>query len=210
MICIQILFELFQQYLSLLDIFASSDITSTIIVIIIVFAVIALIQASSRSIKDVHSHWHHMFETIPFSPGEFYEMLERDISEKGIAGISFSKIKHSEGGIISANRIYLRVKYKEYMMDICAAPFAKQEFFVSWWLGGDGFTLRDFLMNIPIIGGLFKRREKTFYEQDTEIMFKETVALCVKNTITSLVEVKGSRQIDIYDWKGSNLQFKNN
>lgn len=182
----------------------------TNIVLLILFALVlyAVFNANSRAIKVVHSHWHHMFETVPFTPMEFYQSLQKEIEQKGIPGLSFTSIKHSEGGILSANREYLRVRFRDYMMDICAAPFAKESFFVSWWLGDVGVTFRDILTGIPMIGRLFNRREKTFYEQDTEIMFKETVARSVKNTIESLSESKGVRQPDLTDWRGSAIEFK--
>lgn len=186
-------------------------IKNILLLLLIVFVVLGFIKASSRSIKVVHSHWHHMFETRSFTPEEFYEALQSNIAEKEIEKLAISRITHSEGGLVlSANRIYLRVKFKDYMMDICAAPFAKEAFFVSWWLGDAGITFRDFLISIPVIGRLFSRREKTFYEQDTAIMFKEMVAICVKETIEQLTETKGMRLTDVLDWTGTAVAFNNN
>ena len=178
--------------------------------VIFLIAVYALIKANRRSIKVVHAHWHHMFETRPFTPEEFYEALKAEINKKGIEKLSLYKTSYSEGGfLMSANRIYLRAQYRGNMMDICSAPFAKEAFFVSWWLGEAGLSFRDFLISIPVIGKLFTRREKTFYEHDTEIMFKETIARCVKDTIEQLTETKGQRRSDMLDWKGTDIQFKN-
>lgn len=188
---------------------SDEELIKNILILLIVFFIIyGIIKANSRSIKVVHSHWHHMFETRSFTPEEFYEALQEDIAEKEVEKLLISRITHSEGGLVlSANRTYLRVKFREYIMDICAAPFAKEAFFVSWWLGDAGITFRDFLMCIPVIGRLFSRREKTFYEQDTAIMFKEMVASCVKDTIEQLTETKGVRLTDITDWKGTAIQF---
>lgn len=184
-----------------------SEIGKWILILFFILLIYGFIKVSTRSIKVVHSHWHHLFEDRPFEPGEFYDHLKQAIGEKGMEGVQFSDITHSEGGLVSAKRLYLRVQFRQYMMDICAAPFAKEGFFVSWWLGDAGFTLRDILISIPVIGRLFSRREKTFYELDTEIMFKETVAGCVKGTIEGLTTTKGVRLPAIADWKGSELQF---
>jgi hypothetical protein len=204
------LLEIFQPVF-LFDEFGSSDyrlVKNIFLLLLLIFIVYALVKVSSRNIKVVHSHWHSMLETRPFTPEEFYEALQKQIAEKEVEKLSISRISHSEAGfVISANRTYLRVKFREYMMDICAAPFAKEEFFVSWWLGDAGFTFRDFLISIPVIGRLFSRREKTFYELDTEIMFKETVARSVKDTIEQLTETKGMRLPDLSDWRGTALQF---
>lgn len=196
------------QWSLLLDLPFESGFKTAIILTFLVVLAYTLIKVNSRSIKVVDSHWHYMFETIPFTPLEFYESVEKMVSAKEIEGLTYTNIKHSERGLLSANRVYLRIKFREYMMDICAAPFAKESFFVSWWLGDAGVTLRDYLMAIPVIGRLFSRREKTFYEKDTEIMFKETVARCVKDTIEELTKEKGLRQFDLSGWKGSDIQFK--
>jgi hypothetical protein len=207
MISIQTLFGFVQS----IFLFSNSEeelIKNILILLFIVLVVYGIIKANSRSIKVVHSHWHHMFETRSFTPEEFYEALQKDIAEKEVEKLLISRITHSEGGLVlSANRTYLRVKFREYMMDICAAPFAKEAFFVSWWLGDAGISFRDFLISIPVIGRLFNRREKTFYEQDTAIMFKEMVARSVKDTIEQLTETKGIRLTDMDDWKGTAIQF---
>jgi hypothetical protein len=202
---LQFIQELFQTTF-LLSMPGGDEITTTLTLIVVGLIAYAAIKATKRSIRVVHAHWHHMFDTRPFASKEFYEYLKNGIVEKGIEGISFKGITHSERGILSAQRVYLRINYREYMIDICAAPFAKDAFFVSWWLGDAGITFRDFLISIPVIGRLFNRREKTFYEQDTEIMFKEIVSGCVKDTIEKLTEEKGQR-INIPDWKGSDIKF---
>ena len=207
MTSLQLIPEIFQT-IFLLSMPDGDEITTALTLIVFGLCAYGVIKATKRSIRVVHAHWHHMFDTRPFEPKEFYEQLKTGISEKGIEGISFKGITHSERGILSAQRVYLRINYREYMIDICAAPFAKEAFFVSWWLGDAGITFRDILISIPIIGRLFNRREKTFYEQDTEIMFKEIVAGCVKDTIEKLTAEKGQR-LNIADWRGSDIKFNN-
>lgn len=202
-----ILFDFF-KWTFLIDMPTESGFKDFFVLLLFGLLIYALIKVSGRSIKVVHAHWHYMFDTHPFTPLEFYDSLKVAIGEKEINGASFVSINHSERGLLSANREYLRVKFREYMMDLCAAPFAKESFFVSWWLGDAGITFRDYLTTIPVIGRLFNRREKTFYEQDTEIMFKETVARCVKDTIEQLTQSKGLRQPDLSGWKGSDIQFQ--
>lgn len=206
MTSMQTLLEFFQPVF----LFSDSDVsavTNVAVVLLLIFLLYGLVKASSKSIKVVHSHWHHLFDTRPFEPMEFYDTLKKLIDANGIQGLSFSNITHSESGLLSAKRTYLRVTYRGYIMDICAAPFAKEAFFVSWWLGDTGVTFRDYLSSIPVIGRLFTRREKTFYELDTEIMFKETVAHCVKSTVEGLTETKGVRLSNITDWNGTAIKF---
>jgi hypothetical protein len=161
----------------------------------------AFLAVRRRKIRNVHSHWHHLFETRLFAPLEFYHTLQDVLNEKGMHEVTFYSVIHSEKGLLSANREYLRIKYKEYLIDVCAAPFAKEALFVSWWLGDGGITFRDILIHTPLLGWLFKRRPKTFYEQDTELMFKEMTARCIKETIEMVTQTKGVRLTDAIDWE---------
>ena len=172
------------------------------------FIVYAVFAVLTRNIKNVHSHWHHMFESKPFAPLEFYETLKKRLDEKGIEGISYYSVTHSERGLLSAKRVYLRIKFREYIIDVCAAPFAKEAFFVSWWLGDAGNIVRDLLMRIPTIGKLFEPGDKTFFEQDTEIMFKEMASMCIKDAIEQLTQEKGTRLTDSIDWKINDRPLK--
>jgi hypothetical protein len=154
--------------------------------------------------KTILSHWHHRYDEPPFSSNEFYTRIKELLQTKGIRYVSYSNVVYSEGGLLSANREYLRIKYKEFVFDICAAPFGTG-YFVSWWLGEMGDPIRDLLINLPIFGKLFKKRQKTFFEHDTAIMFKETVGECVKEAIEQLTNTKGLRNLAEADLKEYNL-----
>jgi hypothetical protein len=65
----------------------------------------------------------------------FYASLEAALDRRRIPDISLWRVDWSEGGIFSAKREYLRVRRKDYLFDVCAAPFGSG-FFVSWWLTG--------------------------------------------------------------------------
>ena len=170
-----------------------------LIIVFVVIAVYSLIK-SSGILKTVLSHWHHRFEEVPFSPQEFYAGVEKAMKAKEMNHVAFSYITYAEGGLLSPNRQYLRIEYQTFIYDICAAPFAKG-FFVSWWLGETGEPIRDFFINLPVIGKLFNRRKKTFFELDTEMMFKEMVSACVKETIEQLTTATGVRNLNDLNWK---------
>jgi hypothetical protein len=173
------------------------------ILIIFVLGLVAFMQGL-KMLKETLGHWHHRFDNIPFSSQEFYTTLEETLSRRGVEGIETSRTTYAQGGILSPSREYLRIRYNEFVYDVCAAPFAKG-YFVSWWMGELGSPLRDFFRNLPFIGKLFNRRAKTFYELDTEIMFKETISLCVKEAIDTLTESKGVRKLMDTDWQESRL-----
>lgn len=169
-----------------------------IFIILFVICIYAVIKGS-RILKTVLSHWHHPFESVPFSSQELYAAVEAAMKAKEI-NLATSRISYAQGGILSPNREYLRIQYNEFVYDICAAPFGKR-YFVSWWLGETGNPIRDFFTNLPIIGKLFTKRKKTFFELDTEIMFKETVSSCVREAIEGLTQTKGLRMLVDADWK---------
>jgi hypothetical protein len=152
-----------------------------LIVIILVLLIIYIIKKNER-IDIVSSADQQAFEGMRFSTQEFYALTETLIKEKEIPSLTLCRVEHQVGGLFSGKRQYLRVKYKEYFFDICAAPFA-MDFFVSWRQGQ--------LQQIKVA----KRRYKTFYEQDTESMFKASVKLCLERAIQQITEAKGVRQI---------------
>lgn len=170
-----------------------------LLIVFVIIAIYSLVKGASM-LDTILSHWHHRFDIIPFSPQEFYQGIVDSLKAKEINHVSISRISYAQGGLLSPNREYLRIQYKTYIYDICAAPFAKG-FFVSWWLGETGNLFRDFFINLPVIGKLFTRRKKTFFELDTEMMFKEMVTSCVKDTIEQLTKIKGMRNLNEADWK---------
>lgn len=172
----------------------------TILIILLVLLIVYAILRSQTVIQNILSHWHHHFDTAPFSSQEFYQGLATSISTKCMTHVTVSMTNYSQGGLLSPRRDYLQIRYKDYVFNICAAPFAK-EYFVSWWLCELKDVSGDFFRRIPIIGLLFTKRRKTFFEIDTEIMFKETISSCIKETIEQLTEAKGLRKIADTEWK---------
>lgn len=87
-----------------------------------------------RSLETpVFAHWHKLVPDFSTSPLEFYAALETALAKREIPELSTSRIEYHESGIVSALRIYLRVKRKKLAFDVCAAPFGTS-FFFSWWL----------------------------------------------------------------------------
>lgn len=64
-----------------------------------------------------------------FSPKEFYDRVENEIHAKKLPGLSISRVGHSEGGLLSDKRIYLRILRERFVFDTCAAPFGTEFFF---------------------------------------------------------------------------------
>lgn len=147
-------------------------------------------------IPIILSQWHHSFNKLQFSSQEFYSAVEQALQAKEIPKIQFRRVSFSEGGLLSSKREYLRVTRKEYVFDICAAPFGT-DFFVSWWHGKTVGPLIEFTSRIPWLGNIiFKLSSmKSYYQLDSENMFKGAVRGSVLEAIDKVTTTKGLRSL---------------
>ncbi len=82
---------------------------------------------SSRA--EVFSHWGTVLPGIQFSAQEFYAKIEAVIRERQGPGVEFLRVQHSEAGLLSHRREYLRVVLQRQVFDVCASGFGKDYFF---------------------------------------------------------------------------------
>ena len=78
---------------------------------------------------EVFNHWGTALRGIRLSAQEFYEKLENEIRTRSWPGVEVLRILHSEAGLLSHKREYLRVIRQRQVFDICAAPFGNDYFF---------------------------------------------------------------------------------
>jgi hypothetical protein len=78
---------------------------------------------------DVLSHWYTLVENFNISCKEFYAAVEGELARLQVPGLEMSRVDFSEGGILSANREYLRMSRERLVFDICDAPFGTSYFF---------------------------------------------------------------------------------
>ena len=102
-----------------------------------------------------------------------------------------------EGNIFSSRRWYLRVTWKEYQYDICAAPFGKG-FFLSWWLLYKNSLLQILILKIPFIGFWLQKKlfPTTYYKIDTASMFMSYAQQSVLNVLDNIATTKGIRMLN--------------
>jgi hypothetical protein len=84
--------------------------------------------------RQPSGHWSTLVEGLQASPQECYAAIEEAIRRREIPDVRTSRVTFKEGGVLSSERIYLRVGRKMLGFDICAAPFGNG-FFFSWWQG---------------------------------------------------------------------------
>ena len=162
-----------------------------------------------RSFGNIHSRWHRTFK-FQFSTKEFYEAISEAIRNSGIEKTVVYEVAHaSSSSIVSSNRLYLQVTRGDQMFLICAAPFANG-FFVSWWLGEPLNFMKDLIPRIPKIGPALAMYiyRKTFYEMDTDDMFKDCIRECVNEVVDKIANTKGVRTMSELESKPTYIPLK--
>ncbi len=144
-------------------------------------------------ISQMLSHWGHLFPYFNMSSDKFYSQVTEIIKSHQMPDTKIERVKHKEGGMFSASREYLRVKYFDLVFDICAAPFGK-DFFISWWLYETESAMRS-LLKFTKAGDYLNERaaKRSFFEADEESMFRACVHQCVLEAIDAVMEEKGAR-----------------
>lgn len=152
--------------------------------------------------KVYHSNWHHLISDFSFSSKKFYSLLKEELSKQGITGIHFEQKKLREGNIFSSKRLYLRIHWKDYHFDLCAAPMGKG-FFFSWWLIFNLSILELLIYFIPFIGGWLLKKffTITYYKIDTATTFMKTTHRAVLAVIDELTVEQGVRYMNTEERK---------
>jgi hypothetical protein len=101
----------------------------------------------------VLSHWDRLHENLQESPQAFYQGVEEALQRREIPNAKISRVEHKEGGVLSAQRLYLRVEREQLVFDICGAPFGTG-FFTSWWLAEPKMDLNP-ILKLFIMFGFF-------------------------------------------------------
>ncbi|QEC77388.1 hypothetical protein [Mucilaginibacter ginsenosidivorax] len=142
-----------------------------------------------------HSHSYQHFEDLQLSAKDFYAALEARIASYQFPDVECRVVERHEDSILSSKRQYLQIEHHYLSYLVCAAPFGRS-FFISWYLeqSEDGFTLA--LRKIPILRWLVPS-EKTYYQIDSELMFKNSIENIVKAAVHKLMVEHGYRQPDI-------------
>ena len=147
---------------------------------------------------DVLAHWYTLVGGLEHSPKAFFTSLEAAVKEREIPNVDLSRVEHAEGGVLSANREYLRIERKDLYFEICAAPFGRG-FFVSSWL----FLKPGCLMSLPVLNVILGTLVKpiTYYAYDTALMFQSAVHGAVLEVVDELTKTKGLRSLSEADRK---------
>jgi len=78
---------------------------------------------------EVLNHWIGFADGYSAPPQEFYEALQHELEVRKIPGLELSEMEYPEGGLLSENRVYLRMIRERLAFDACAVPFGTSYFF---------------------------------------------------------------------------------
>ena len=78
---------------------------------------------------EVITSWILPADSLGVSSGEFYAAIEEQVALRKIPSIKVSRTRFAEGGLLSDQRIYLRLMRERLAIDTCAAPFGSLYFF---------------------------------------------------------------------------------
>lgn len=161
---------------------------------IVLYLLIRLLAKSSQ--KDYHSRWNTLIDNFNFSTEDFYALLKDELLNNGVDNINIKKVELKEGGAFSNKRKYLRVTWKDYQYDICAAPFGNG-FFISWWLLYNNSFFKILISKIPLIGTWLANKlfRITYYKIDSASMLMRYAQDSVVNVINNITETKGGHYL---------------
>lgn len=134
------------------------------------------------------SHWHTRLDSFAFSTQEFYDRLCDEIGKRQMPDINLTRVALPEGNLLSSHRDYLRVTRGKFRFDLCAAPFGV-DFFVSWWLVELPGCLSGCLTIVFPWLAIFARKT-TYWEEDTFLMFRDSVHQCVLVAVDGILKAK--------------------
>jgi hypothetical protein len=77
----------------------------------------------------VLNYKYQLFEGFECSTDEFYRSIENDLTQREVPGLEITREDFAEGGLLSSQREYLRMRRERLVFDVCSAPFGKTWFF---------------------------------------------------------------------------------
>lgn len=154
-----------------------SNLQIILLLCLVVFIIIALSKKS-----DVVGNWSHLFPNMEHDPEEFYKLVEEMLAEREVPDIKTGRKIFKQGGLLSHQRLYLKVSRGDYIFHICAAPWGTG-FFFSWWVRKVS----------PYLSRLNSKvaQYHTYYQLDTNAMFRTSVHQSVLAAIDRLTKAKG-------------------
>jgi hypothetical protein len=94
-------------------------------------AVLDFIFGFKNKRGEIVGYWIDYAPEFSIAPAEFYSAVEDKLAAHKIPGMTVTRQEFSEGGLLSEQRIYLRLMRERLAIDACAAPFGNSLYFFS-------------------------------------------------------------------------------
>lgn len=135
-------------------------------------------------------------ENYPLTPLAFYGAIEEVLRQRQIIGIEISRIARREWHLLSAQRIYLLVRFREAVCFISAVPLGTS-FLVSWRYTAQPGKFLMILFQIPFVGVVAEKLLKpaTFYRADVYHAFEQVIRSSVLEATNFLTAQEGIRPL---------------
>jgi hypothetical protein len=176
--------------------------------VVLGLGLLAIFVAAFRSQDtDAGSHWYQLVDGLQYSTQSFYEALRAELDLWKIPSATVMLIEHPEGHpVLSAKRLYLRVRRNDLIFDVCFAEFGRG-CFVSWWLiEPPGCLAR--AASVPFLGVPFRSFVRpTYYRIDTQIMFQDVVHAAVLKVLDDLIKVNNLKDLTVEQRKPIMKEF---
>ena len=160
--------------------------------VIVIFTVLVMIcigiynSATEVEMEDT-PYFHNHFDKVQFSITEFYTAIGELLIDKQIPGLRISIISRLEGGVFSPGRLYLRIRRKNMIIEVCSFHFGTGSFvscrsgsrpgFKKAIFGGKG--LADKTLDLLYY-------QETYYRADQQTMFKKIVNGAIGEVVASV------------------------
>ena len=84
--------------------------------------------SESKNDDSVQNYWITSTDIYCTSPLEFYSAVEEALQKIKVPGLKIDRVAIAAGGLLSCDRIYLRLMRERLVFYICAAPFGARWF----------------------------------------------------------------------------------
>ena len=149
----------------------------------------------SIPVTHILSHFGQAFPFCTMSAEKFYEQVETTLKKHEFPDIKYQRVKNKEGGMLSSSRLYLRIRHKNLVYEICGIQFGK-DFCISSWLYETQTGMLQFLKYTKVGQFLMRRAQmRTFYQADQEAMFKYCVHNSLLEAIDAMTDTLGLRRM---------------
>lgn len=158
---------------------------------------------SKQNTDEVLNHWIASADGFTYSPDEFYKLVQQQLEAIEVPGLEISQVEYAEGGVLSSQRIYLRLIRERLAFDVCAAPFGSRYFFSCRTVYSPALVrLSDILLLLlclgligrglyPLLGPVYCGVALAAIVLTIGIMFKSVVAKGIGNVDAVLIKIPG-------------------